>query len=159
MFFGYPKISQKQVQKFTYPGISQDIPNKKKKVRISFFDEKKLRISQDIPTQGYHRLTKIGDIPGYPDVWDIYADISSFWDISSNPDLTRLILTCTTGTDFCKKNLYPWDKYRRRRDKEGISSVILSVHRDNPDIGISQDILFFKVTNWDNPQMYQDNMG
>ena len=71
----------------------------KKKVRISFFDEKKLRISQDIPTQGYHRLTKIGDIPGYPDVWDIPADNSSFWDISGKPDLTRLKLTCPTGTD------------------------------------------------------------
>ena len=74
-----------------YPGILQ-----KKKLKT------KKRISQDIPKQkqktlGYPFLVK--DIPGYPDVWDIPADISSFWDISSNPDLTRLILTCPTGTD------------------------------------------------------------
>jgi hypothetical protein len=33
-----------------------------------------------------------GDIPGYPDLWDIPSDISTLWDNSSQPDLTRLIL-------------------------------------------------------------------
>ncbi len=64
-----------------------------------------------MPNPGIPLLKKLRDIPGYPDLWNIPADNSTFWDISSHSDLTRLIPLYPTGSDFCKKKLTLWDKY------------------------------------------------
>ena len=80
-----------------YPGISQKI---QKKVEISFFKQKTKVKSQDIPNPEIPQLKNIRDIPGYPDLRDIPADNSTFWDNSSHPDLTRLILYLSHGYRF-----------------------------------------------------------
>ena len=71
--------------------ISWDILKTQKQVWNILFDPKIFGDIPGYPKSGDTTSEKIGDIPGYPDLWDIPADNSTFWDISTHPDLTRLI--------------------------------------------------------------------